>query len=92
MAKAIRITDSTEEALREITRGQTKPPVVIVGGPGTGKTRHADALAQHYGCRFILDGWSRGQPMAPGCLVLTNDRVPGAIPIAQALRAAGLEA
>ena len=88
--KIVWLSDQTEAAIAAATRGEHRAPVIVSGPAGSGKTRNAEALARHYKCRFILDGWTRGKPKGNGCLVLTSDSHPGAIPIAAALRAAGL--
>lgn len=49
-----------------------KPVVVIHGPQGCGKTRHAQALARHFGCEQITDDWSGHGRLEPGTLALTN--------------------
>lgn len=45
----------------------------IVHGPQScGKTRHAEALARHFGCDRVVDDWDGFSPIPAGALVLTN--------------------
>lgn len=74
-----------------------KPVIVIHGPQGCGKTRHAQALAKHFGCDRIVDDWE-GEDRRAGTLVLTNDVEPASIlpgmvvlPFADAMRRAGLQ-
>lgn len=51
--------------------------IVVIHGPQcTGKTFHAEAFRQHYGCTGISDGYVEGDKSGPrpkaGDLVLTN--------------------
>lgn len=49
--------------------------MIIIHGPqGCGKTTHAQALAEHFGCSFIQDGWS-GSEAPIGELVLTSSTI-----------------
>jgi MoxR-like ATPase len=67
---------------------------VIVHGPqGCGKTRHAKALAAHFGKIRVVDDWFKGEPLTSSDLALTNDdRVsgPNVFSFTQAMNAAGL--
>lgn len=46
---------------------------LIVHGPqGCGKTRHAQALAAHFGCSQIVDGWNGTDSLPPSALALTS--------------------
>ena len=74
--------------------------VVVYGPQGTGKTRHAQALAKHFGVSKIVDEYSGG-PLKPreltDTLFLALDRPSWAddlsrqvIPIADALQQAGI--
>lgn len=65
--------------------------VVVVSGPqGSGKSTHAQALRAFFGKRCVVDGWMPGDPAPSDSLLLTIAAVPGAIPIEQALRDAGI--
>lgn len=73
--------------------------VVIHGPQGCGKTRNAQALAAHFGCARIVDGWNGRDKVEAGALVLTNaDRwkasaLPAAcriVPFVKAMREAGV--
>jgi cytidylate kinase len=54
--------------------------VIIYGPQGTGKTKHAPALAKHYGKRAVIDGMDlhagmrdAKAPFPDYALVVTND-------------------
>lgn len=50
--------------------------VIIYGPQGSGKSRHAAALAKHFGLQFVEEEWTQGQPLNPtNVLYLTNDRM-----------------
>jgi hypothetical protein len=73
----------------------TSNAAVIVHGPaGCGKSRHAAALARHYGKTVIIDDWQphAGASVPADALVLTNASPPpqNAITFSVAMRAAGL--
>lgn len=69
----------------------TGRPVVIYGPQGCGKSRHAEALAKHYGKARIIHEGRMVDRYPADALVLTNDSgVPGAIAFDDAMRAAGL--
>jgi hypothetical protein len=49
--------------------------ITIIHGPAaTGKTRHKQAFAAHYGCTHVVDGWNPNRDEVPddGRLVLTS--------------------
>ncbi len=47
--------------------------IVIVHGPkASGKTRRAEELMRHYGCKRIIDEWDGRAPLRDGDLALTN--------------------
>ena len=79
--------------------------IVVHGPPGSGKTRHAEQLRNHFGCAWVFDEWDprgmtrqRALPQS-GDLVLTQcspDQVryylgpgPKIFSIAEALQAIG---
>jgi len=73
--------------------------VLIHGPQGCGKTRNAQALAEHFGCSKVVEDWNGRDPIAAGSLVLTNrddwkaHALPTArrvLPFASAMREAGL--
>lgn len=73
--------------------------VVIHGPQGCGKTRNAQALAAHFGCTQIIDGWDGRVRVPAGSLVLTNradwkaSALPTSrrvVPFARAMAEAGL--
>lgn len=67
--------------------------VVIYGPEGCGKSRHAAALAAHYGKSTVVDDWTPGQPLPANALALTTEpNQAGAIPFDVAMREAGLSA
>lgn len=77
---------------------QALPPtpeaVVIYGPDGCGKTRNAAALMKHYGKRVAYH-YHMGMPPlrlhSPRALILSNIDLPGSIPFAMAMRAAGIQ-
>ncbi len=54
--------------------------VLITGPEGCGKTLHAEALRQHFGCATILDNWTPKDGIVPDALLLTR-AVPGGAPL-----------
>ncbi|WP_159407444.1 hypothetical protein ACCQ13_14820 [Xanthomonas sp. NCPPB 1638] len=46
--------------------------VVVYAPQGAGKGRHADALAQMFGCTHVVDEWDGLSPLADGALALTS--------------------
>jgi cytidylate kinase len=73
----------------------TSNDAVIVHGPaGCGKSRHAAALARHYGKTVIIDDWQprAGASVPANALALTNASPPpdNAIEFSTAMRAAGV--
>lgn len=46
--------------------------VVIHGPQGCGKTRHAAALAAHFGDARVVDDWNGRDRLGPGDLALTS--------------------
>lgn len=53
--------------------------VVVYGPQGCGKTRHAAALAAHFGVGVIIDEWMPGDPIEADALHLSQVEVPGAV-------------
>lgn len=52
------------------------PRIVYVCAPqGAGKTRHAEALREMFGCSCIVDEWDGISEVPDGALVLTNRRI-----------------
>lgn len=68
----------------------SRPGIVIYGPQGCGKTRHAYALANHFGLAFIDDDWMPGDPIQADTLALTNEQTHGAIAFVDAIAAAGI--
>jgi MoxR-like ATPase len=75
--------------------------IVIHGPQGCGKTRNAQALAKHFGCKKVVDDWDGRSKVEEGSLVLTNSMVFGIkasalpvgrrfIPFSSAMAEAGL--
>jgi hypothetical protein len=61
-------------------------PVIIYGHQGCGKTRHAEALRQHYGKARVFDDYRAGYPLPDDALALTSDpTIEGAIEFGVAL-------
>lgn len=52
--------------------------VIVVAGPGSGKTRSAQQLAEIFGCSHIVDEWDGLTPLPQNALVLTNVQPAGA--------------
>lgn len=78
------------------------PAIIVTGPPGSGKTRHAEALAAHFDKLCIVDEWEPNQPQAlpANTLALTQHSLSEAdaarlgarvIPIDRALREAGID-
>ena len=53
--------------------------VIVCGPQGCGKTRHAAALAAHFGVDRIIDEWMPGDRVEPDALHLSQVEVPGAV-------------
>ena len=59
--------------LSELSDMNNSPVTVVVVIPqGAGKTRHATALAERFGCTSIVDEWDGRSDLPPGALALTN--------------------
>ena len=56
----------------------TTKKIIITGSQGSGKTEHAKALIQHFGCDILVDGWDGRSPLLAGTLALTNHPDPDA--------------
>lgn len=54
--------------------------VIVIGPQGCGKTLHAEALRQHFGCGYVFDNWRPAQGVIDGALMLTSS-VPGGSPL-----------
>ncbi|MCH2341476.1 hypothetical protein ACGFZ7_16365 [Pseudomonas sp. NPDC047963] len=46
-------------------------PIIIVAPQGAGKTTHAQALKEAFGCSRIVDEWNGLSKLLPGDLALT---------------------
>jgi len=73
--------------------------VLIHGPQGCGKTRNAQALAEHFGCSKVVDDWNGRDPIArrkmsaAGCEDWKARALPTArrvMPFARAMRESGL--
>lgn len=53
--------------------------VIVYGPQGCGKTRHAEALATHFGACRVIDEWNPGDPVEPDALHLSQVEVPGSV-------------
>lgn len=56
--------------------------VFVFGPAACGKTRNSQRLADDYGCKRIVDGWSKGDRLTNGALHLSNvplDIVPAGV-------------
>jgi len=52
---------------------KSKPQTIIIQAPqGAGKTEHAEALREYFGCTGIVEGWPGEGSLEPGALHLTN--------------------
>lgn len=56
------------------------PGVLIIGPRGCGKTLHAEALRQHFGCATVADDWHPSVGILPGALMLTYHQPGGTLP------------
>jgi len=65
-------------------------PVFIYGPPGSGKTRYSHNLATLYSKDTIVDDWVSGMKIPHNALILTQEKVEGAIPIEVALASIGV--
>lgn len=54
--------------------------ILIVGPASCGKTLHAEALRQHFGCDTVHDDWQPSHGIVRGALMLTNRRPGGTLP------------
>lgn len=76
------------------TESRSNEYVIVHGPEGCGKSRHAAALARHYGKTVILDDWQprAGVSVPAHALALTNVSPPpkNAIEFSKAMREAGL--
>lgn len=61
--------------------------VIIYGPQGCGKTRNAQALAQHFGLTNIIDPWCPGDELPDDTLALTGVEVDGALSFDDAMAA-----
>jgi tRNA A37 N6-isopentenylltransferase MiaA len=52
---------------------ETHLTVVVVGTGGCGKTHHSKQLADAYGCKMVVDGWTKGDRLTIGALHLSNE-------------------
>lgn len=54
-----------------------KRSVIVYGPQGSGKSRHAEKLRQHFGMDRIIDDWNGSDPFPrDGALLLTNNPHP----------------
>lgn len=53
----------------------TAPTVIVIAPHGSGKTAHAEALREIFGCTSVVDEWDGRAELAPGTLALTNQVV-----------------
>ena len=65
--------------------------VTVFGPPGSGKTRNAEKLRQHFGLKYVVDEPENMQEIEHlankgGVLVLTQTQSEGAISISSALK------
>lgn len=66
-------------------------PVLIHGPQGSGKTRYAKQLMEHYGCTHVMDEGDVGKRIKPGALILSQRKYADwSIPIEEALKAIGV--
>lgn len=54
--------------------------ILIVGPQGCGKTLHAEALRQHFGCTLVHDDWRPSHGIVADALMLTSRRPGGQLP------------
>lgn len=54
--------------------------VLIVGPRRCGKTLHAEALREHFGCAYVFDNWRPSHGIVQGALMLTSIK-PGGDPL-----------
>ena len=54
--------------------------ILVIGPAGCGKTLHAKALAEYFGCVEVCDDWTPSKGLTPGVLHLTS-MVPGGTPL-----------
>lgn len=49
--------------------------VILVGPSNSGKSTHAAAIAERFGCSRIVDPWDGRSELLPGTLAVTNAKV-----------------
>ena len=61
--------------------------IVIIYEKGTGKTRRAEELRKHYGCKRVVDEWDGEQELKNHDLVITNLQPPFNVDGARTIKA-----
>lgn len=54
------------------TTSAKSAPIILCGPQAVGKTRHAESIANAFGCERIADDWNGRDELRDGTLAITN--------------------